>query len=739
MIEAIASLLLVNLVLLTLAFLIWKRTWLERFGLEVPEEGDSSTFRHYSVSGVFSRLLGRLWDLKPEYWLQHCGTEAYLYLLYQRSMIRLLLIYSAVVVVATIPLNLATSQEEAFFTRTTIAGGLSSYASWFQVALVYFFSIGVFITTAGLRQQAGKVLLEHAQDSQRLYDHEWLLARTVHVRGLDKADRSGTALAAAIRKFLSDKSGDVVEVMLLPDYEKLLALEIQSEEARLMLRLMTDEPDRFHRLCFRGINMNPKTYSRKLEELEAEMQKATLAPFSNSGHAVVALDSLESVEKTLYNFRASLGKTLHLAYTHLKEKVFSLSRSRAFSTTFNRFEDDVEATHRDIIVTRAVEPSDLMWRNVGGTRGVYLFRRIGLLVLAFFVLLFMTTPAVIFSTLKSFKWFTFLNMDWAEELPGPLTNLVHAYFPSLMIIAFNQVLLLLIDLSSYLERHHAHSHVQLSIFLKCVPYLTLNMLVIPGVTLAAAESLVQILGASEFMLANVLAKLHLADSGALFVNLLLQKSCYSNMFYLLRGGEVGAAYGSSWLAYYIREDLNRHDKWRRVEFMVFQYGYFYAVMITGFAIVMTFCSTIPLVIPAGLFFFSIKHVVDGLNLLTVHKHEMDSRGNMLRYVCIYSLVCVLLYQTSMIGFFSSVGLSLQAFCVFVLMLPCAYLTFASSGPLYDLSTVETEFRASTLKGTCPFPITPDAIQRWRQLYWHPMYVPVQSHEKASFVEPSASE
>lgn len=90
----------------------------------------------------------------------------------------------------------------------------------------------------------------------------------------------------------------------------------------------------------------------------------------------------------------------------------------------------------------------------------------------------------------------------------------------------------------------------------------------------------------------------------------------------------------------------------------------------------------------------------------------------------------------MIGFFSSTGYSLHAFCVFLLMLPCAYITFASSGPLYDLSSIDEEYRASTIKDSCPFPIGPDAIQRWRQLYWHPMYIPVQSHEKASIVEPS---
>ena len=47
----------------------------------------------------------------------------------------------------------------------------------------------------------------------------------------------------------------------------------------------------------------------------------------------------------------------------------------------------------------ASEPIDLLWKNLGGTRGVYLFRRIILYLLGLFVILFLTTPTAMLSSL----------------------------------------------------------------------------------------------------------------------------------------------------------------------------------------------------------------------------------------------------------------------------------------------------------------------------------------------------
>jgi len=128
---------------------------------------------------------------------------------------------------------------------------------------------------------------------------------------------------------------------------------------------------------------------------------------------------------------------------------------------------------------------------------------------------------MLLTTLKSVDFLSIFDMSWTINLPEPFDKLFEAYMTSLAIVLLNQVLLLLIDFSSYMERHYSYSLCQISILNKAALYLTLNMLVIPAVTLATAHSFMKILNDKDFLLADILGEIHLADSGSIFVNLLL--------------------------------------------------------------------------------------------------------------------------------------------------------------------------------------------------------------------------
>ena len=60
-----------------------------------------------------------------------------------------------------------------------------------------------------------------------------------------------------------------------------------------------------------------------------------------------------------------------------------------------------------------------MWKNLGGTnRGIFIFRRLILHAMTIVIILFISTPATMLSTIKQFDLFGFLNFDWADQLPG---------------------------------------------------------------------------------------------------------------------------------------------------------------------------------------------------------------------------------------------------------------------------------------------------------------------------------
>lgn len=710
MIAGTLWLIVVNTAIFLLGVYVWKRTWVKRFGIKIPDYPDTM----FSLTSIFQVMKNVIWDLDSEYWIRNTGLDGYIYLLFQRYLLKLLFLYTLIAVLASIPINFTNSSEDNFFTRTTLPKDMSVYTSWFQVAITYIFSLGVLLTMWMLRKRVGDLIEEQTLMRSRENEHEWLMLRTAQVRGLDISDRSGEALTSHFNRFLEGRGGKVIEAVLIPDFQKLLHLEIERENAKLMKNLHDGDFPRPPSSFAPRAAFNKDHYLLRLEEIEKDIQDATMTPYWNSGHAMVVFNSLVSLEKVLYHYRQSFRRTISLVCANLAEKWMQYRRNRAFSTTFERFEDDKMASHRNIVVTRGFHPYDFIWQNVGGTRGFYFFRRLGLLMLSILILLFLSTPAALLAALRSAVGG--VDASWVNDLPDPLGNILQAYLPSMLIVMLNQLLLFLIDISAYMERHYSHTEVQNSILHKAVIYLTLNMLIIPGFTIAATKSFINILSDKEFLLADILGELHVGDFGAFLVNVLLQKATFSSIFYLLRGTEIGMNIFSVWLAYHVREDLNSHDKWRRHESQVFQYGYFYALNLACFGIVMTFCSTVPLVIPAGFWFFVLKHHVDAHNLLVVHGREIESEGSLARSACNYVVWFVIFYEISMIGFFSINSMRIQAFMVFLLMLGTLLFTVNNSGGFFDLSSNDVEFYATAGE------FSEKSSHLWRKMYEHPLAI-----------------
>lgn len=124
------------------------------------------------------------------------------------------------------------------------------------------------------------------------------------------------------------------------------------------------------------------------------------------------------------------------------------------------------------------------------------------------------------------------------------------------------------------------------------------------------------------------------DSALFFVAILFQSSLFSPMYYLLRVTEFFEAYGSPWIAHYKRQFVQDEEKWRKQDTLFFQYGYFSAQTVTMFFIISVFGPTVPMMIPVGMLFFMNKHIVEGINLLVLHKAEIDSFGTMVNSIII---------------------------------------------------------------------------------------------------------
>lgn len=154
------------------------------------------------------------------------------------------------------------------------------------------------------------------------------------------------------------------------------------------------------------------------------------------------------------------------------------------------------------------------------------------------------------------------------------------------------------------------------------------MLVIPGITMATKklESLYNLVTDNNNSISDLLSTIYLADYGYFYVVILIQSGTLSGIFYLTRLGELIGNRLSSFFAFYKRYFLNIGNPWQRRDKDIFQYGFFFANMLSIYTIIVIFSSTVPFICFAGLYYFIIKHIIDMICLLTINREEMDSSG-----------------------------------------------------------------------------------------------------------------
>ena len=188
------------------------------------------------------------------------------------------------------------------------------------------------------------------------------------------------------------------------------------------------------------------------------------------------------------------------------------TRSLSERQTFNQFEDEdleIAQGYREkdltLIMSEAGDPIDIVWRNMGGTRGVYFFRKFIFNFIGVAIVLFLSTPAAIYSTLKMIQFFSFLDISHSVDNESFLGNFLNTFFPPFVIITINNILLYMIYYAAYWEKRVTHSKYQFSIFNKAYIYLALNMLLIPAITITSQTSILQVAKDNNYNLISILS------------------------------------------------------------------------------------------------------------------------------------------------------------------------------------------------------------------------------------------
>ena len=111
----------------------------------------------------------------------------------------------------------------------------------------------------------------------------------------------------------------------------------------------------------------------------------------------------------------------------------------------------------NIILTRkASEPLDILWKNMGVITTHFAFTRFFIFILGIFLMIFLSSPAVMLSRLQKFDPTHFLTFDWTAHA-GTLGMYLHKSLPPLIVLMINIMVISLLDYTCIIESYDSHS------------------------------------------------------------------------------------------------------------------------------------------------------------------------------------------------------------------------------------------------------------------------------------------
>lgn len=138
------------------------------------------------------------------------------------------------------------------------------------------------------------------------------------------------------------------------------------------------------------------------------------------------------------------------------------------------------------------------------------------------IILFLSSPAVMLARLQQIDPTDFLAFGWSNNF-GWLGPYVHRTLPPTFVLLINTSILFLLDLASVIESYDSHSAYQVAVYTKTVIYMSLNMFVIPVLTISGGnKTIYDLLISSHWSIPRILGELFIPKSGEFFIILLIE-------------------------------------------------------------------------------------------------------------------------------------------------------------------------------------------------------------------------
>ncbi|XP_035474036.2 CSC1-like protein 1 [Scophthalmus maximus] len=550
-----------------------------------------STDDDFEYEQGFCSWLPYVIRLNDEKMKAKCGMDAVHYLSFQRHLIVLLVIMTVASLSVILPVNLSgdlLGNEAKDFGRTTI-GNLQKGNNllWLHTVFAVLYLI---LTVIVLRRH------------------------TTQIKGISRETARNSLFVCSVPKTATEESVrvhfkeayptcQVCAVTVGFDVAKLMQLDKERIQAGKNLRYYervlerTGQPELINprlcgHLCCCGNSEKVDAiayYSTKETDLLREVRKQVeLVPQRPLGMAFVTLQNEAMAKFILKDFNALEcgGKSCCCG----KEPQLS---SKSAALKVNRWS-----------VSFAPHPKNVYWENLSVRGFPWFMRYVMLNFLLFFLLTFLTTPTIIINTMDKFRVtqpIHFLN-----------SPIISQFFPTLLLWTFSALLPTLVYYSTLGEAHWSRSSEQLSMMRKLYFFLLFMVLILPSLGLTSLAVFFRWLFDNEFLSGGKLRFecVFLPDQGAFFVNYVIAAALVGSGMELLRLPGL--------LLYIIRLACARSAAERKYvkqnQAYEFEYGAMYGWTLCVFTVIMAYSITCPVIMPFGLLYMLLKHLVDKHNL-----------------------------------------------------------------------------------------------------------------------------
>ncbi|XP_056326825.1 CSC1-like protein 2 isoform X2 [Danio aesculapii] len=542
--------------------------------------------------------LTAIFRIKDDEIRDKCGEDAVHYLSFQRHIIGLLVVVGVLSVGIVLPVNFSGDQlvetgnfenNNAYsFGRTTVVNLKSgNHLLWLHTIFAFFYLL---LTVYSMRRHTSKM---H-------YKEDDLVKRTLFINGIAKY-----AEESEIKQHFEKAYENcvVLDARICYNVAKLMSLESERKKAERSKKFYTDLMSKEHiptminpkpcgHLCCciikgceqeEAVNYYTKLEAKLKEEYRKEREKVNTKPL---GMAFVTFQNEAMTALILKDFNACQCHGCHCRRQ---------PKSSPFSSQLHTY---------NWTVTYAPDPQNVYWEHLSISGLNWWVRCFVINCFLFLLLFFLTTPAIIISTMDKFN-----VTKPVEYLNNPI---VTQFFPTLLLWCFSALLPTIVYYSAFFEAHWTRSGENRTTMHKCYTFLIFMVLLLPSLGLSSLDLFFRWLFDKKFLdEATIRFRcVFLPDNGAFFVNYVIASAFIGNAMDLLR-----IPY---FLMYMIRLCLARSAAERRNvkkhQAYEFQFGAAYAWMMNVFTVVMTYSITCPIIVPFGLMYMLLKHLVDRYNM-----------------------------------------------------------------------------------------------------------------------------